>query len=52
MRISVFLGLILSYAARAATSQSPTFYQDHSHGWHWYEMQEPEDRSQGSEVRR
>ena len=47
MRISVFLGLISSYAAIAATSQSPTFYQDHSHGWHWYETQDLEaDQSQ------
>ena len=43
MRISVFLGLISSYAAIAATSQSPTFYQDHSHGWHWYETQNLEE---------
>ena len=50
--LSVILELVIGYSAMTvvASAQAPTFYQDHAHGWHWYEMQEPEDRSQGSEV--
>ena len=40
--LSVILSVILSYSATivATTSQTPTFYQNHAHGWHWYEIQE------------
>ena len=40
--LSIILGLVIGYSAATvvASAQAPTFYQDHAHGWHWYEMQE------------
>ena len=38
------LGFSIGYAETPANTNSPaTFYQDHSHGWHWYEQQFAEE---------
>ena len=48
------LVLLISIIAAAVASASPsvtspTFFSDHAHGWHWYEIQELEDRNQEPE---
>ena len=49
--LSVILGLVFSYSATivATTSQPPTFYRDHAHGWHWYETQNLEEEQSQAE---
>ena len=53
MKMSWFLlslGISIGHSAISASITSPaTFYQDHSHGWHWYEQQVA-DEEQKSEA--
>lgn len=49
--LSVILGLVFSYSATTvATSQTPTFYQNHAHGWHWYETPNLEEEQSQTEA--